>query len=420
MPSTISWRGDAQAIAQVDTLTVGGTIEATDLFIMTIGNKSLSVAAGSTVAATVADNIVAAWNACTIPEFLEIVAAATSGGSFTLTAVVPGVPFSVSQSTTEANGSTSDGQTFGIAHSVGSEGPNDVGVAANYSTFTLPVDGDTLVLENSSSSLLYGLFSLSGVTLAELHVKQSFTGEVGLPRTHGSGDSAYIEYRQQYFQIGATVWDIGTGQGSGSGRLKFDFMSVQFTGTVFNSGVSAENYMQSVLLLGDHADNVLSVLKGTVGVAIFAGESANLNVLNMGFVDSPQGDSNVQLGDDVTVTTITKSGGILTVGSNITTFTQYDGTTTVSGTATVTTAIVGGMLVDQSSGTFTTVTLLSNGVYDHSRSLAAKTITTLTANAGSQYLDPYGKVTLTNGLTPQGCKPSEITIDVPVGTTLDF
>src|SRR6185295_12509087 len=112
MAST-TWRGDAPAVAQVDTLTVGGTIEATDIFKMTINGKTLSVTAGSTVAATVATTIATAWNASTIPEFAEITAAATSGGALTLTADTPGKPFVCTVSTTEANGDPADAQTFG-------------------------------------------------------------------------------------------------------------------------------------------------------------------------------------------------------------------------------------------------------------------------------------------------------------------
>jgi hypothetical protein len=303
MPSTISWRGDAAAIAQVDTLTVGGTIEADDLFKLTIGNKTLTVVAGSTVAATVATNIAAAWNALTqaqAPEFFEITAAATTGGAFTLTAKTAGKPFTVTQTTTEANGGAADNQTFGIAHTVVNAGPNDVSTVANYSGGVLPASGDTLVFENSSSPAIYGLSALAAVTLAALHVKQSYTGTIGLPRNNGSGSTSYLEYRPQYLQVGATTWDVGVGDGSGSGRLKFDFGSVQFTGSVLNGGSQAESYVPSILLLGTHASNALTVLKGTVGVAIFAGEVSTLASLGLGYVSSVQGDANVQLGDGVT------------------------------------------------------------------------------------------------------------------------
>jgi hypothetical protein len=406
-------------------LSVGGTIEADDLFNLTVGNKTLTVTAGATAAATVAGNIVTAWNALTqtqAPEFFEIVAAYTTGGSFTLTAKIVGKPFTVAITTTEANGDAADSQTFILVHTTVSSGPNAASTPANYSGGALPVNSDTLVFENSAGSVLWGLDALAAVTLANLQVKQSYTGTIGLPRNNGSGTTSYLEYREQYLKVGATNWSIGLGDGSGSGRLKFDFGSVQFTGSVFNSGSQAESYIPSILLLGTHESNALTVLKGTVGVAIFAGEVSTLASLGLGYVSSIQGDANVQLGDGVTLTTITKAGGILLLGSNVTTFTQYDGQTTVKNAATIATGTVGGTIIDRSSGTWgaTAFTLLGNGIYDHGKSLTAKTITNLNGYKGAKYLDPYGVVTLTNGLIHSGCKPGDITIDAPVGKTLSM
>lgn len=59
MPSKIIWQGGAAAVAQVDSLTPGGTIEADDLFLVTLTAEDgtthvLSVAAGATtITATV-------------------------------------------------------------------------------------------------------------------------------------------------------------------------------------------------------------------------------------------------------------------------------------------------------------------------------------------------------------------------------
>jgi hypothetical protein len=427
MPSTIYWRGDAVAIAQVDTLTVGGTVEADDLFKMTINGKTLTVVAGSTSAATVAASLVAAWNLLTqaqSPEFYEVVAAVTSGGAFTLTAKTAGLPFVVTVATTEANGDAADDQTFGVAHTVVSSGPNDASTLANYSGAALPVDGDTLILENTNSSLLYGLDALAAVTLASLVIKQSFTGLVGLPRVHGSGTGMYQEYRVQYFAVGSTLWSLGLGDGSGSGRIKLNFGTVQYTGTIFNSGTSTENNIPAVLIKGTHASNALSILKGSVGVAIFASELSTISVLKIAYVSSIQSDVVLVLGVGVTVTTITKTGGSLTaqagLAAAITTLTQYDGTCTLGGAIAVTTATIGGTLIDQSSGTITTLTLLPKGVYDHSKSLVAKTITTHTITTGCKHLDPYGVVTRTNGIVLSQCKPAEVTIDLPIGSTLAF
>jgi hypothetical protein len=420
--STIYWVGDAAAIAQVDTYTVGGTIEVGDKFNLTVGNKTLTVSATSTSAETVAQAIVTAWNNLTTsnaPEFAEITAAHTSGGEFTLTADTPGKPFTVSVETTESDDGAADDQTFTGSTTTASAGPADASTVTNYSGGALPSNGDILIFENSSKSVLYGLDALSGVTLSVLEVRQSYTGWIGLPRTNGTGTNSYSEYRDQYLQVGATSWWIGSGDGSGSGRIKIDFGSVQYTGAVLNSGSSSEAYIPSVLLKGTHASNSLMVLKGTVGVAFFAGETSTLSEVKIGYVSSVLGDANVQLGDGVTLTTVTKAGGNLSLSSNVTTLTQYDGQTNISGSATIGTANVDGTLVDRSSGTFTNVTLTGKGVYDN-KSLTAKTITNLTMYANTTYKDPYDFVTLTNGIVLSGCKPSQVTIDITTGKTLSI
>src|SRR5688500_1453229 len=55
--------GNALAVAQVDTLTIGGTIEVGDRFRVTINGKTFVHSAGTTVAATEATALAAAWNA---------------------------------------------------------------------------------------------------------------------------------------------------------------------------------------------------------------------------------------------------------------------------------------------------------------------------------------------------------------------
>jgi hypothetical protein len=410
--STLTWKGDAPAVAQVDTLTVGGTIEASDVFTMTINGKSLNVVAGSTAAATVATTIATAWNASTIPEFKEITAAATSGGSLTLTADVPGKPFTVTVSTTETGGGAADAQTFTKASTTANSGPNDWSTAANWSGGAIPANSDIVILENSKVDILYGL-DQHGVTLASLIVAQTFTGTIGLPRTNAGG---YAEYRPTYLQIGATLCTIGKGDGAGSGRIKIDFYSIQTACTIQNSGSAAETGLPSILLKGTHASNVLNLIKGNVGVAFFAGETATLATVNVGFYSNVNGDSSLVLGSGCTLTTVKQSGGKIAAESNITTLTQYAGELTLRGSATLTTYTIEGVLYDESTGTFTTGIIL--GKYNRQRSMAAKTCTTITLYKGCEWHDPFHTVTITNGLVLSQCTPEDITLDIAPNLTL--
>jgi len=407
--STCVWKGGAPAVAKVITCTIGGTIETDDIFKATIGGKTLSVTAGSATAGTVATTFAAAWNALsatTYPEFSEITAAATSGGALTLTSDTGGVDFSVTLSTTEANGSAADDQTFTQSTTIANAGPNDWSTASNWSGGAVPVNSDDVVLENSDTPVYYGL-DQSAVTLASLTVKQSFvdSGAVGLPRTNANG---YVEYRDTYLRIGATKIDIGGGSGLGSGRIKIDTGSVQTTLNVSNSGSSLEDGIPAILWKGTHASNAVSVTKGDVGVAVFAGETATVATLKLGYVSSLETDANVVCGSGVTLGTVTKNGGHLecdTTTAAITALTQTDGDTIVFGSTNAVTSLVayGGQVYYNTSGTLTAAVVGGSATLDFRQDMRAKTVTACQRYAGSIIYDPAAVVTWTNGIDYLGC-----------------
>jgi len=94
-------------------LTVGGTVEATDKFTVTIGTQSETTAAGSVDPDTVASTIAAAINGSAQSAFSAVTAAAVgSGGQLTVTADTSGVEFPLAVSTTEGNDDPADDQTF--------------------------------------------------------------------------------------------------------------------------------------------------------------------------------------------------------------------------------------------------------------------------------------------------------------------
>ena len=102
MPTTIRYIGSAGTEQQLDTGTVGGTVEIGDKFLCTIGNKVLSVAATTTSLDTTAQEIATAWaelDSQAYPEFAEITAQA-NGATVTFEAVEAGKPFTLTLSTT--------------------------------------------------------------------------------------------------------------------------------------------------------------------------------------------------------------------------------------------------------------------------------------------------------------------------------
>jgi len=190
------------------------------------------------------------------------------------------------------------------ASTTASSGPNDWNVAANWSANTVPVSSDTVYIGDTDSSILYGL-DQSAVTLAALHIEQTFSGFIGLPRTNSDG-APYTEYRDQYLQIGATTLFIGDKEGDGSDRIKINLGSVQSTVLITDSGDGEDANTPAILLLGTHASNVININRGSLGVAYFPTEVSTIATLRQAFFDDAADDTTVYLGAGVTITDIIK------------------------------------------------------------------------------------------------------------------
>ncbi len=425
--ATVIWQGGAPAIAQVDRSDIAGNDGAHstgydfgDTITVTINGKAV------TYALVVADesfgliliSLAAALNASVIPEFAEITWANYTNTALQGTADTAGKPVTWTISAT-----TSGNGAMGAVGSVtANSGPNCADTLANYSTGALPVDEtDTVIFENSDVDCLYGL-DLSAVDATSLTIKQSYTGNIGLPRTNidAGTNNSYVEYRDTYLKMGATTVEIGEGEGTGSGRVKLDFGSDDVDVTVRGKGNRAEAGIPCVLLKGSSASNQLAVLRGDVGVAFFGGETTNLSGgLKLGHVGRVLSDAYVVLGSGVTLAAITQSGGQLQVESNLTTFTQYAGEANVGGSATITTATIHGRLQDSSSGIFTTLILV--GEYDHSQSLTAKTITNaVELYKDAVYRDPYDVVTEDGDFDLNQCRRDQVTIEKPANKNIAF
>ena len=106
-------RGDAEAKAQVSTVTIANPKDG-DPFGLAIGNKSIRYTAdGTDTAATVATELARLWSESTLPEFKEVTAEA-SGAVITLTGP-PGVPFVVT-ATSPGDGGANEQQTITMSN----------------------------------------------------------------------------------------------------------------------------------------------------------------------------------------------------------------------------------------------------------------------------------------------------------------
>lgn len=400
----------AAKVAKSHVVTVGGTIDTDDLFILTIGDKSLSVTGGSTDAATVADAIVAAYNLLAsdeYPEFFEVAITDGTSGTYTLAAkdAIKGLDFTVTATTTEAGGGAADLQTHVLsAASPDFSGPQDWGSGdrskENWSDDVVPITGDTAAIENIDVLITEGL-DQSAVTLAVFDAKQSFTGELGRPFVNRSGSADYPEYRPTYLAVGATLCDIGEGEGAGSSRVMIDYGSVQTACVVHNSGRRHGDTpeLAAVILKGTHASNTLDV-RGSADVMIapFTGEVSTFATLNVS--DSAQ----VICGLGVTLTTVNITGGVTDIDlttAAITTINVKNGLLRLRGDGNGVTTInieSGGRVDDLGgSGTIVTVNVFAAGEYDHSQSQTGREITNINLNHAFIYKDPYGAVTKSAG-----------------------
>jgi len=410
----VIWQGDKEAIANVQASTITGTWATDDTGTLTCAGKSVvfTVGATETIAAVVA-GLVALWNA-SLEGALEEVTALDASPDITMTADTAGTPFVFTTSEDTAG----DGEIGNPADSTANSSPADWDANENWDTGTAPAAADSVYLQNTDADVKWGL-GQSAVTLAVLEARQSFTGDIGLPRTNVAGTHNFSEYRDAYLAIGATICRIGQGDGTGSRRLKINFGTVQTAATVYNSGTRIESDVPAVLLKGTHASNVLTVLRGDVGVAFFAGETAVIATLTVGYVRNVGNDATVYCGAGVTLTTVNKRGGKLTVQSAVTTLTHDAGEMDVLGSATVGTLdLFGGTVYYQSSGTVTTANVSDGGHLDFSRDTQARIVTNCNLYKGGKISDPHKTVTWTNGINLVDCSLADVTLDVGTDVTI--
>lgn len=388
---TLRWRGDAPAVAQVQTVTVG-TNDVATLYKVTINGKTVSVPGNAGGASSTAADLANALKSAGVPQEFAEIAWSVAANVVTGTAAKPGKPFTLSASVTGGTGTISTSVT------AAGSGPNDASVAANWSTGALPATGDDILFDAGSSDVLYGL-DQHAVTPASITVLPGFTGKIGLGAVNADNAAAtYFEYRPQYLQYGTTGvgGTVAVTVAGGAGRIKLDQGSAPAVWNVAHAAQRVEAGVPAVLLKGTNTANVLNVNKGDVGLAFFGGESAALALLNVGYETNPAGDSSVWLGAGVSLANaaIVQTGGNLTINSatsGTATITTYDGSLTLQSGAQTGLAVLGGTCVYNSTGTLGGTTVVAgSGTLDFSQDLRAKSVTNPINLYGpkSKLLDP--------------------------------
>lgn len=284
-----------------------------------------------------------------------------------------------------------------ISGTVGSALPNGVTGINVYAISGFV--GTGLLVGSSTNSANVTSNSVSGsnpttntaaIILNSLTVSQTFTGTIGTAATSGTFG---------YWKIGAAAWRIGTPSTDGttaigSGRIKIDFGSAAFVGTVLATGASIDPGLEPVRVKGTNSGNKLYVLGGRVGVATsLPGESATLAEVDVtgstavGDLSAGVTWTNANAAAGGTLTLSSGSSGALSVSSG--------STATVQGAGAVATVNAGGPTYlnnrPTSGAAVTTLNVYGTGTADFSQNPAAVTVTTvnhykggvLTANAAN-------------------------------------
>jgi len=361
--ATVKWNGGASTTTQVDTLTPGGTIEATDVFSVTLTGEdgtavTVDAIAGGTSVADVTASVQAACAASTNDLFTAVTFADITT-AITVTANIAGVPFYCTVATTETGGGAADAQTFNRAATTASSGPNDFNTDANWEGGSAPSAADDVIVSGSLYSILFGL-DQSTLNLTSFRVGRTFKGTVG------DANSRYD------LQLG-TITDVSLDSISGPVRLDSTATNVIIKGTATGS---------QAVVLGTQATN-LSV--GTSEVTGNVDVKASTSVSTLRWM-SPSATATLTVGASVSATTVYFKGGTCEWnGGTIASLDIIDGNWRhLAGN--ITAVDVDGGVLDFRAGSTLTLANISDGMVTFANS--EKDSTTLTnANVRNGTLD---------------------------------
>lgn len=441
--ATPIWTGAAADLAGVWTITVANTWAASDTVTVSVGDRDVTVTTDTATVADIATQIANALNGVDKTDNLQATETRTAGGreygefwdlddvsaSGAIVTIIgkPGKAITIAVSESTAGSGTAT-----LAATQTATGRHFWSNADNWSTGSVPANGDTVVFADSSVDCLYG-FPNGSLQPAVVDVRASFTGRLGLPRTNRDVPQLpYPEYRQRrpIFDDDAastTAHYIGRGSGPGSPLVNIEQSAGLASVTVTKTGTPqppASNYaFNFVGASGDAA--TYDILDGSVSVAEGRDEAANASDFNVG--QGPDANPSVYIGPGVTSSSslevlsgevITNAyfgayycgGGVLTIdvesASTSTTASVYNG-------GTIRFADCGG-LTNQLYAT-------GGGTIDMRPMRDSMTVANATIYAGGIVLDPHGlRVTYTNGLIVANCNLPDVTLDLPQGITVSL
>ncbi len=395
----VKWRGDAQKIKQVDTVTYAGTPASGNTVTLTINGKDLTYTLdGSDTTTTVATAMAALIGQYNnnIPEWAEV-SAESAANVITITGHEDGRPITISES------DTGGGITQALASVTDAEGPNHWDIAENWEGGAVPGAGDDILFEDNDVDCLYGLNDSGNPS--SIRIRASYTGRIGL----ATKNDDYFEYRTTSMELNVATWIIGEGEGPGSPRLRLGNGGSAATVTVYKTA-DPEDDNQAFIFEGTSVSNVMRVYRGSVGIGTETdGDSSTIATLHVGYVDDIEADADVVCGRSVTLTNVAKTGGKLVIEAATTTILQDAGEIEVKGSGIAASLVLNGGTCDyNSTGAITALHVGSQAAIDFSGIMPDVTVTNCNLYAGASLRDPFRRVIWTNPIELTRCSLLEL------------
>jgi hypothetical protein len=395
------WIGGAATVQRLITLTLGSP-SVGSTYSVTRNAKAITYVAVSTDPVAETLGLQTALSSSPEGEFQEIQWAANAS---TVTATGPddGRPVEL---TTSAGGAGSP--TLTPANSVGAgiagDGPHNWNNAGNWSPSGVPANTDDVIVGSAGVAVFYGL-DQSARTFASLTV---LTNTAGLPeRNTRAGGAGFREYLQTYLKcaVSNTV-AVGTPDGRGPVRFKFDANGSAPAVSVFGSGQSADANVPAVLIKGLGVAGTLNVAAGSVGLAWLPGETSSMNSVGVGSgsAGTRAGTATLSVGPLCKPTTVRATGGQLTLAGGATTLDTDGASVTVSGGGCDTVSVGNGRLTWNCPDSLNVILhVRSGGVADFSPNVQAKAVAACKLYGGGSIQDPEGVVGWVTGVQTVQC-----------------
>lgn len=264
--------------------------------------------------------------------------------------------------------------------------------------------------------------------VASLTSDASYSGRIGLSIWNPLG---YEEYRPVELSIvgppsGTFNVNIGNGNGSGSSLICLDTGTCQVAGVV-NKMAGATTDPQALLWIGSNASTEWDLFLGTMGIAIYPGQTFTLSIVRQAYQTNKSSDTTLEVGAGGTVPTLYKNGGDTLLHGNVTTLSAKGGTITQDGGTVGTLDLEDTTYYSKSVGEITALKVTNDGVFDRRQDSRPLQVAAVSLYAGATYLDPHGATytsspgTLVASLIECGIQPQDPTgaiVDLGRNTTL--